>query len=418
MEHAFGASYQSPRLRGAAIAVLALCLGGQPAWGESFDPEDPPMGLPPVPVPEDNPVTEAKADLGEKLFKDRRFSRDGTVACATCHLPGDAFTDGQPVANGVDGQKGTRNAPTILNAAYYDEYFWDGRRDRLEGQALDPLVNPIEHGLESHDRVLEVVRQDPDYRDRFREVFDTEPEPISMEHVTKAIATFERTLVTGSSPFDRWWSNRGYADYPSSAERGFTLFFSQAGCTNCHTMGMGEATFTDNRYHNLGVGFDRIRGQAKELARKYRQMKDGTRTPEAGETILTDRQVSELGRFTVTLDEEDIGAFKTPTLRNVSATGPYMHDGSQETLMEVVEFYNQGGNDNPYLDRRLKPLNLSEQQKKDLVAFLKTLTSPKYRKDSEGDRSRKAGMEPPPDQSGGSEPGANREPKPKTEGTP
>jgi len=403
MGNATGTRSPARKRWGIAAAVLAVSLVALPAWGESFDPEDPPLGLPPVPVPEDNPVTEAKADLGEKLFKDRRFSRDGTVACATCHLPGNAFTDGQPVATGVDGQKGTRNAPTILNAAYYDDYFWDGRRDRLEGQALDPLVNPIEHGLDSHDRVLEIVRQDPDYRDRFREVFNAGPEAVSMEHVTKAIATFERTLVTGNSAFDRWWSDRGYADYPPSAERGFTLFFSQAGCTNCHTMGMGEAIFTDNRYHNLGVGFDRIRGEAEELAREYREMKDGqTAAPEAGETILTERRVSELGRFTVTLDEEDIGAFKTPTLRNVSATGPYMHDGSQETLMEVVEFYNKGGNDNPFLDRRMKPLNLSEQQKKDLVAFLKTLTSPKYRKDPEGGNSGQAGAEPPLDQSEGS----------------
>lgn len=390
--------------RGMVAAILpALLLGPAAVPAEPFDPKDPPLGLPPVPVPDDNPITPAKARLGKKLFNDRRFSRDGTVACATCHIPRKAFTDGQKVATGVDGQKGTRNTPTILNAVYYEEFFLDGRRDRLEGQALDPLVNPVEHGLEDHDRVLEVIRGDTDYKRRFRAVFGVDPEGISMKHVTKAIATFERTKVAGKSAFDRWWSNRGYADYPTSAERGFTIFFSKAGCTNCHTMGMGQAVFTDNRYHNLGVGFDRIREDLPELARRYREMKNGEGgTADKGETILTKRKISELGRFTVTLEKEDIGAFKTPTLRNVSATGPYMHDGSMKTLMEVVEFYNKGGNENPYLDRDMKPLNLTEQQKKDLVAFLKTLTSPKYRKAPGESGSRAERSEPPSGQSGGS----------------
>lgn len=339
---------------------------------------EPDQGLPPVPVPDDNPVTEAKIELGRELFRDARLSRDGTVSCATCHVPDKAFTDGRPVAIGINGKKGTRNTPTILNAAYYDELFWDGRRQSLEKQALDPLVNPIEHGLDSHQAVLQIVRDDPDYRQEFRQAFGIEPEDIGVKHVGKAIAAFERTKVSGNSPFDKWWSGKGY-EVSSSAERGFTLFFSKARCTNCHTMGMGTAIFTDNKYHNLGVGFDRIEGQLPELIKQYRNSRKASGGVSADSEILTETSISELGRFVVTLEEKDIGAFKTPSLRNVSVTAPYMHDGSEETLMDVIEFYDEGGNSNPYLDVEMKPLNLSEQEKKDLLAFLKTLTSPEYR---------------------------------------
>lgn len=340
-------------------------------------------GLPPVPVPSDNPGTEVKIELGEELFMDRRLSGDGTVSCASCHVPEQAFTDGRPVAIGINGQAGTRNTPTILNVAYYEELFWDGRRSRLETQALDPLVNPIEHGLGDHEAVLQIVRDDADYRQRFKQAFGVRPQDIDIMHIGKAIAAFERTKVSGNSPFDKWWSGKGYKVSPS-AERGFTLFFSKGRCISCHTMGMGTAIFTDNEYHNLGIGIDRIKTQLPRLAEQYRRSQKGAAGASAeSEQILTEAGVSELGRFVVTLKEKDIGAFKTPSLRNVAVTAPYMHDGSLATLMDVIEFYDKGGNSNPYLDAEMDPLNLSDQEKMDLVAFLKTLTSPEFKQSAD-----------------------------------
>jgi cytochrome c peroxidase len=363
-------------------ATLLLAIGTVPA--QSLDPQDPPLGLPPVPVPDDNPITQAKVDLGEQLFNENRFSGDGTISCASCHQPEQAFTDGLAIAEGIKDKQGTRHTPTVVNAVYYETQFWDGRRESLETQALDPLVNPVEHGLDSHDAVLEVVREDATYSSQFREVFGVSPDGITMDHVTKAIAAFERTQVSGNSPFDRYRYG-GDADAMSeSAKRGLKIFRNKGRCVDCHTIEQNYATFTDNEFHNLGVGWDRIGDDVFDLVANFRKMKNSDGEANIDETILTDQKVSELGRFAVTLDTQDVGRFKTPTLRNVAVTAPYMHDGSEKTLMEVVEFYDKGGNANPLLDGGIKELDLTEQEKKDLVAFMEALTSPRFSDSDDG----------------------------------
>ncbi len=355
------------------MALIVFSAAGAIASGQEA-----PLGLPPVPVPADNPVTPEKAALGERLFMDKRFSADGTVSCATCHDPSKAFADGLTVAKGIKGQQGTRNSPTVVNAAYYTSQFWDGRAATLEEQAKAPFVNPVEHGLKDHGPILDVIRKDPAYTEAFKRVFGVKPKEISIDHVVKAIATFERTLVSGDSPFDRYMYSGDKNAMSEAAVRGLELFRTKARCQDCHTIGQTSATFSDNKFHNLGVGFTLIEGSLFDIVEKARAAKAaGTKLDES---VLKKRELSELGRFVVTLELEDIGRFKTPTLRNVAVTAPYMHDGSVATLEEVVELYNRGGEENPMLDSGIRPLNLTEQEKADLVEFMKALTSPRYNK--------------------------------------
>jgi len=334
----------------------------------------PPLGLPPAPIPRDNPQSPAKIALGRLLFNDRRFSADGSISCSSCHRPELAFTDSLPVAQGIRGIKGTRNSPTVVNAAYYTSLFLDGRRDSLETQALDPLVNPIEHGLNDHRFVVDVVRKDPDYPARFQTVFGVDTDQITIDHVVKAIASYERTLISGNSPFDRYFFGGDRTALSASAARGLNLFRRKGNCANCHEISWNNALFTDNRFYNIGVGYDRLEPSIDAYLESLRRStKAGTKP--AG-SLLTDAQRSELGRFNVTGVVADIGKFRTPTLRNIEKTGPYMHDGSQKTLEEVVEYYDKGGEKNPYLDPAIFPLKLTDQEKTDLVAFLQSLTSP------------------------------------------
>ncbi|MCX8049258.1 MAG: cytochrome-c peroxidase [Methylohalobius sp.] len=334
------------------------------------------LGLPRVPVPQDNPLTLEKAALGQKLFEDKRFSADGTISCAHCHRPDLAFQDGLPVSMGIKGQKGTRNAPTVINAAYYTTQFWDGRRTSLEEQAKDPLLNPIEHGLKSHDTVVEVVRGDPKYQAQFRQAFSLKPEQITIDHVAQAIASFERTLVAGNSPFDRYLYGGDKNALSPAAVRGLELFRGKGRCVSCHVIEQSTALFTDNRFHNLGVGFAKIGDRLPQVVSAWRKAKAEGRA--ADEAVLTQAELSELGRFAVSGETSDIGAFKTSSLRNIALTAPYMHDGSLKTLEEVVNFYDQGGIDNPMLDSGIRPLGLTPQEKSDLVEFLKSLTSSRF----------------------------------------
>ena len=341
---------------------------------------EPPLGLPPVPVPANNPQTPAKVALGERLFNDARFSKDGTVSCATCHKPDQAFTDGLQFSAGFEGKKGTRNAPTVINAAYMETQFWDGREPDLEGQSKQPPVNPVEGGLSDHRPIIQVIRGDHAYVTAFRDVFGVAPTSITMDHVAKAIAAFERTLIAGDSPFDRYYFG-GEEDAMTAAQiRGFEVFRGQGRCVSCHQIEQTQALFTDNRFHNIGVGFKNIQGRVGEIAAEF--LKAKAAGADVDETVLTDPDASELGRFAVTEDMNQVGAFKTPTLRNIELTAPYMHDGSQATLEDMVEFYNNGGRVSeddpvsPFLSGGIRPLGLSEQQKADLVAFMKALTSP------------------------------------------
>ena len=335
-----------------------------------------PLGLPAITVPADNPQTPDKIALGKRLYEDKRFSGDGTVSCATCHVPEKAFTDGLPVAEGIRKQKGTRNSPTVINAAYYTSQFWDGRRPSLEEQAKDPFLNPIEHGLASHEPILRTIRTDPTYPAEFRNVFGVDAQAITIDHVVKAIASFERTVISGDSPFDRYLFGGDANAISDSAKRGLELYRVKARCQDCHAIGQTNAIFTDNKFHNVGVGFKRIGDRYLQVATAFRKARQAGK--ELDKSVLTDAEASELGQFAVTLKPSDIGRFKTSTLRNIAVTGPYMHDGSIKTLEEVIELYNKGGEQNPFLDSGIRPLNLTPQEKADLVEFLKTLTSPQF----------------------------------------
>ena len=370
-------------MRRAAFLVLfaAGLLCAVPAVAGDPPAEPGMLGLPPVPVPPDNPQTPEKIALGDKLFHDTRFSATGDVSCATCHDAGKAFTDSPlKVSEGIRKLTGTRNAPTVLNSAYLTTLFWDGRSPSLEDQALHPFVNPVEMALESHEPILRVVRTDPAYVEAFERVFGVTGEGITMAEVTKAIAAFERTQVGGDSPFDRWYFAGDETAMNDAQKRGFQVFVNQGRCVSCHVVEQTQALFTDNRFHNVGVGINDIQNEVPGLAREFLHAK--ATLAEVDKKVLGDKRTSELGRFAVTKRLDDLGAFRTPTLRSIALTAPYMHDGSLETLEDVVIHYNNGGTTdrsarvNDFLSGGIRPLNLTDEQIADLVAFMEALTSP------------------------------------------
>jgi cytochrome c peroxidase len=365
-----------PSVRLAVGLVFSLGLA-QFTWANDL------LGLPPVPIPAENPQTPEKIALGEKLYNEKRFSLTGDVSCATCHDPKKGFTDGPLVTSeGINKLKGTRNAPTVINAAYFTSMFWDGRTTNLEHQAELPIVNPVEMGLPNLDPVLKVVREDPQYVEAFRKVFGKTGEAITKQEVMQAIAAFERTVVGGNSPFDRYYYGGEKTALNAAQIRGFDVFLNKGRCVSCHTIEQSFALFTDNRFHNIGVGVNRIQNEINQLAPQF--LKAKAEGVDVDKAVLTNPKASELGRFAVTSTLDEIGGFKTSTLRNVALTAPFMHDGSLKTLRDVVEHYNNGGITNPndkvndFLSGGIRPLNLTEQEKTDLVAFLEALTSPKF----------------------------------------
>lgn len=285
-------------------------------------------------VPADNPLTARKVELGRLLFFDKRLSKNGTIACASCHMPEKGFGDGRSVSTGIHGQKGGRSAPIAVNRVYSKVQFWDGRAETLEDQSIGPFVNPIEHGFKNHDELVAKIRAIAGYRKLFREVFGRD---VVAEDVGKAIASFQRTILSGNSPVDRFDLSGDEKTLSEAARRGLELFRGKARCTRCHS----GFNFTDEKFHNLGIGWD--------------------------------TNTVDLGRYLVTNQADDIGAFKTPTLREIARTAPYMHDGRFKTLEEVVAFYNQGGVKNPYQDNTIIPLELTDQEQHDVVALLKSL---------------------------------------------
>ncbi len=288
-----------------------------------------PLGLDPMlPMPIDNPLTMQKIELGRDLFFDELLSEDQTVSCATCHRPDHGFAEPVAISKGIAGRQGKRNALTILNAAYYRSLFWDGRSASLERQAVRPIFDHAEMGFKDEDKFVE--RIDSQYGERIKKAFG---KPTSLRTIAKAIACYERTLLSGDSDFDRFESGQHEA-ISLSAQRGRSLFFGKARCGSCHI----PPLFSDHEFHNLGVG-----------------------------------QGDDPGRFAVTKDPKDKGAFRTPSLRNATLTAPYMHDGSIASLREVIEFYNAGAGENPLLDPIIHPLDLSDDEIDDLLAFLRTL---------------------------------------------
>lgn len=363
----------SPERSPGSVASPAWAAAGQTEGFHMTFPLGIPADLWELMIPEDNPMTEAKVALGKALYFDTRLSADNTVSCATCHDPRRAFTDGKPVSEGVGGKKGARNAPTILNAMFNEEQFWDGRAKTLEDQAKQPLINPVEMAMPSHDAVVAKIKQIPEYVKRFREAFGG-TEPITIDHIVQAIAAFERTQLSGDAPFDRFIAGDEKA-ISAAAKRGWELFKGKARCITCHEFNPSSPFFTDFKYHNIGVGMKATRN-FETLARRVQQLAERGELTEAElDKLSLAEGFSELGRFLVTRQPKDVGAFKTPPLRDVALTGPYMHDGSMKTLREVIEFYNKGGEPNPNLDGGIIELHLTEQEISDLEAFLKTLTS-------------------------------------------
>ncbi len=326
------------------------------------------LGANNVSIPKDNPMTRAKIELGRQLFFDTRLSSDNTVSCASCHHPEDGYGRNTTFGVGVQGQMGGRNSPIAFNRILSSIQFWDGRAATLEDQAKGPIANPIEMG-NTHEVAVKTLKGVEGYRLQFDKIFPGKG--ITIDTVAQAIATFERAIVTGTSPADfyeplmnfqksfaddlkdldafkkedpdsynQYWKLKRASDaHPISASaiRGRDLFFGKANCTACHA----GANFTDEKYHNIGIGMDKPN--------------------------------PDLGRFDQTKVEKDKGAFKTPTVRNISQTGPFMHDGSLKTLEEVVEWYDKGGHPNPYLSDKMKKLNLTAQEKEDLVSYMKAL---------------------------------------------
>jgi cytochrome c peroxidase len=318
----------------------------------------------------------ARVVLGQKLFFEPRISGDGTVACATCHDPARAFTDGRPVSVGIHGRVGQRNAPTILNALYNKHQFWDGRVDTLEQQAALPITNPFEMGSAGIGDAVSRIADDKDYQTQFMHAFGR---AVNEQGMLSAIAEYERTLASFDSFFDHFITGEANA-ISDAAKRGWELFNTKARCNLCHalTNNQRDATlFIDSDFHNIGVGI--LRHHVTPLAqRAERELAQGNLPAIDAAAIASDLSV--LGRFLLTRKEEDIASFKTPGLRNVLVTGPYFHDGSMDTLWDVMDHYNKGdGISDPWLDKDMQPLALTEPEIDDVVAFLASLTSPQYK---------------------------------------
>lgn len=333
-----------------------------------------PLGLPPVHHPESNPPTPTKRALGEKLFFDRRLSGNGTMSCAMCHVPEQGFTHNElatPV--GTEGHTVRRNAPTLLNIAYMERLFHDGRESTLEAQVWGPLLNRNEMANSSVDAVVEMIRSLPDYAGSFETAF--EGSPATRESIGQALAAYQRNLLSGNSPFDRWHFGEEESALDESAKRGFQLFTGKASCVQCHTIEESHALFSDHQFHNTGIGYRRT--QSIAATKQTLQIAPGItiEIEKAVYAAAAEESPEDFGRFEVTGDTDDRWRYRTPTLRNVAQTGPYMHNGSIATLEEIVEYYNRGGaREAPGLSPLLRPLGLTSQERGDLVSFLKALS--------------------------------------------
>ncbi len=335
--------------------------------------EHPPLGLPKLPVPADNPLTREKIELGRRLFYDRRLSLNDTVSCAMCHIPEQGFTNNElAMAVGIEGRTVRRNSPTIYNVAYAERLFHDAREQTLEQQVWGPLLAHNEMGNPSVGRVLEKIRRIEGYQERFEAAF--QGRGVSMETLGMALASYERTLLSGDSPFDRWYYGGEDQALPAEAKRGFELFTGKAGCVACHRIGQSSALFSDNRLHNTGLGYQASMGkqpdkQPVQVAPGVILQVDRTMIEQVGVPLPAD-----LGLYEVTQDPSDRWKYKTPSLRNLGLTAPYMHNGVFSTLGEVVDFYDAGGVPNELLDPLVHPLHLSATEKRELVVFLESLT--------------------------------------------
>jgi cytochrome c peroxidase len=327
-------AYILQKLEKKVLALFLLCLVNSVSFAGASVYE--PLG--PITFPEDNPWSETKEKLGKKLFFDKRLSGDNTKSCSSCHLPKFGWSDGKAKALGHKNKELDRNSPTILNTGYYQYQFWDGRAQSLEEQTLAPIQSPVELNQDLNS-LMEELEGDPEYIDLFKKAFGESG--ITQENLAKAIATFERKIVSKTSAYDRYWQGDEDALLPE-AVRGMKIFFGKAKCSICHN----GPLFTDNQFHNIGLV-----DESKESAK---------------------------GRSRVTNEKFHLGAFKTPGLRDVGRTGPYMHDGSAKTLQDVIEFYNRGGNSIENKSPFISPIGLNNREKSDLLEFIISLESDKF----------------------------------------
>ena len=328
-------------------------------------------------VPVDNQLTPERIALGRRLYFDTRLSKDGTVACATCHDVSRGFTDRRSVSEGIKDQLGQRSSPTAMNAALLQSMFWDGRAASLEDQAKLPILNPIEMGHPDAASAMAAIGTDPAYSALFQKAYGRAP---TYDDVGRAIATFERTLIFLDAPFDRYAAGDTNAISPA-AKRGVELFNGKARCVSCHMINSSNPLGTDNLFHNIGVSARKQNFES--LAQKGLAAIQSNGSEQALDKLAIETNLSELGRFLVSRQREDIGAFKTEQLRNVGLTAPYMHDGSLRTLWDVMDHYNKGGETNAFLDGGIEPLNLSEGEINDVVAFMFTLTDKRFTEQNE-----------------------------------
>ncbi len=334
--------------------------------------KNPPLGLPAVPVPANNPITKEKISLGRKLFYDRRLSLNNTFSCAMCHVPEQGFTNNEmATALGIEGRTVRRNSPTLYNAAYAQSLFHDSRETTLEQQIWAPLLAHNEMANPSIGYVIDKINNSADYNGLFKKAFGKEP---CMENIGMAIASYERTLNSANSAFDRWYYGKDEQALDAKAQRGFKLFNGKANCSNCHSISRNHTLFTDNNNHNTGIGY--ADAMSKTDKTQPVQVAPGVYVDVATSLITTvaETKPNDLGRYEITQKPEDRWKYKTPSLRNVSLTAPYMHNGAFSTLQQVVEFYNRGGIANENLDPLIKPLNLTALETADLTAFLESLT--------------------------------------------
>jgi cytochrome c peroxidase len=336
-----------------------------------------PLGLPDMNHPIDNMPTAEKIALGRKLFMDRRLSHNNTISCGMCHVPEQGFTSNElATAVGIEGRSHRRNSPTIFNVGYYQFLFHDGREFTLENQVIGPMLAFNEMGNPSIGHVIEKIRNLNDYSGLFEEAFGG---GVTLERLSQAIASYERFLVSGNSKFDQWHYGEDKNALNQEEINGFEIFIGKGGCVTCHTINDKTALFTDQSFHNTGIGWAR---NNKVIKKEYDsetfpvQLAPGVIVHVKHDYLETssEKPQNDVGRFEITEDPKDSWKYKTPSLRNLTVTAPYMHDGSLATLEEVVSFYNKGGEDNPDKDSLLKPLGLSAKEQFSLVAFLKSLT--------------------------------------------
>jgi cytochrome c peroxidase len=341
----------------------------------------PPAGFDPAVwaafIPEDNQMTPDRVTLGRRLYFDPKLSRDGTVSCATCHDVTRGFTDQRKVSEGIEGQLGRRNAPTTLNAVLLQTLFLDGRSPSLDHQAKMPIVNPIEMGMADGEAAVKAISGDPTYQAAFQKAYGRGP---NYEDMGRAMGAFERTIIFVDSPFNRFLRGNSNA-ISEEATKGWLLFNGKARCVTCHQMSPSNPLGTDNRFHNIGVS---ARHQNFEsLARKAVKVLEADPSERTLDQLALNTDMSELGRFMVSKKRADTGGFRTSILLNIGITFPYMHDGSMKTLWDVVDHYNKGGEPNPFLDGGMEPLELSEDEINQLVAFLFSLTDDRFAEENQ-----------------------------------